>query len=121
MRAFMTISAALALTLAGAPAVAQPSPQPPSDQAGGALIDEGGSGRIDNGHPDEGGTAPADLPLEHAKPQSEAEIRALLENQGYTDIRDIRIDGEVITASATRNGERREVVIRTKTESQDGG
>lgn len=108
---------ALALSGMGAAALAQPSPQPPSDQAGGALIDEGGSGE----HLDEGGTAPGDLPLDYAKPQNEAQVRALLESQGWSDIRDIRIDGEVITASAMRNGERQEVVIRTKTESQDGG
>ena len=113
MQPIRILLAALAVTAAAAaPALAQPSPQD-----GGALIDEGGSGE----HLDEGGTAPGDLPLDFAKPQSETEVRALLESQGYSDIRDIRMEGEVITANAMRDGERQEVVIRLKTESQDGG
>lgn len=109
MRRFRIFLAALAVTAAAGAAAAQaPSDRAPSDQAGGALIDEGG-------------TAPGDLPLEFTRPENERQVRALLESQGYTDIRDIQMDGEVITASATRNGERQDVVIRMKSESQDGG
>ena len=122
MQPFRILLAALALAAAAniTPASAQPAPQAPSDQAGGALVDEGGSGNRDE-HLDEGGTAPGDLPLEFTRPENERQVRALLESQGYTEIDDIQIDGEVITANATRDGERHHVVIRTKTESQDGG
>ena len=120
MQPFRNLLATAALmAVATTPALAQPS-----DREGGALIDEGGSGaqKLDEDrHLNQGGTAPADLPPEFTRPENERQVRALLESQGYSDIQDIQMDGEVITANATRDGQRQEVVIRVKTESQDGG
>lgn len=104
----VVLTATALLCALAAPAAAQ-SPEP-----SGAYSDEGG-------HLDQGGTAPGDLPLEFTRPENERQVRALLESQGYADIRNIQMDGEVITADATRNGEPQQVVIRLKTESQDGG
>lgn len=106
------------LAAALAAGIAMPALAQPSDRDGGALIDEGGSG---SPQLDRGGTMPDDLPLEFTRPENERQVRALLESQGYTDIQDIRMEGEVITAIAMRDGQRQDVVIRMKSDSQDGG
>lgn len=106
------------LAAALAAGIVMPALAQPSDREGGALIDEGGSGTPQL---DRGGTMPDDLPLEFTRPENERQVRALLESQGYTDIQDIRMEGEVITAIATRDGQRQDVVIRMKSDGQDGG
>lgn len=82
----------------------------------GSMTDEYGAGSMEAP-----GSGTDDLPLQSLKPETETEVRALLESQGYSDIRNIQHDGEVITADAVRDGEPQYVVIRLKTESQDGG
>lgn len=58
---------------------------------------------------------------DEAMPADEQEVRAFLESQGYSDIENVEMDGEIITADATRDGQRYRVEIRRMSESQEGG
>lgn len=58
---------------------------------------------------------------DEAMPANEQEVRAFLESQGYSEIENVEMGGEIITADATRDGQRYRVEIRRMSDSQDGG
>lgn len=100
------ITSAAAILLALSPASWSQTPTADSDQTGSGVMDED--------------SVPPALEDE-AMPADEQEVRAFLESQGYSDIENVEMDGEIITADATRDGQRYRVEIRRMSESQDGG
>ena len=127
------LAAALVMTLAGG-AVAQPAPGAAAPGAGDRTHDEsaGGSPRLERG-PDgqiidppatapaergtrEGAERPSDLTNPQQAPTgesvaSEARIRAMLEKQGYSNVQNIRKEGDAYVATATKGGESVDVRI----------
>lgn len=103
---FAALSLAAAILLVpGSPAWAQGTGTG-ADQSGSAVMDDRS-------------TEPA--MEDEVMPASEQEVRAFLESQGYSEIENIEMDGEVITVDATRDGQKYRVEIRRMSESQDGG
>jgi hypothetical protein len=100
------ILSAAAFLLALSPAVWSQTPTADSDQSGrGIMADPSKEPALEN----------------DAMPADEQEVRAFLESQGYSEIENVEMDGEIITADATRDGQRYRVEIRRMSESQDGG
>jgi hypothetical protein len=121
------LAAALALILTGG-ALAQTAPGAAAPGAGDRTHDEsaGGSPRLERGPDgqivDPPATGPADRgtregaerPRDLTNPQqaptgesaaSEARIRAMLEKQGYSNVQNIRKEGDAYVATATKGGE----------------
>lgn len=96
---------AAAILLALSPAALAQTPTADSDQTGSAAPGSAGDPALEN----------------DAMPADEGEVRAFLESQGYSNIENIEMDGEIITADATRDGQRYRVEIRRMSDSQDGG
>ena len=120
------LAAALSMTLAGV-AFAQPAPGATAPGTGDRTHDEsaGGSPRLQRG-PDgqiidppaagpaergtrEGAERPRDLTNPQQAPTgesvaSEARIRAMLEKQGYSNVQNIRKEGDAYVATATKGG-----------------
>jgi hypothetical protein len=100
------ITSAAAILLALSPAAWSQTPTADDNQTGSAVMSD-----------------PSKEPAmeDEAMPANEQEVRAFLESQGYSEIENVEMDGEIITADATRDGQRYRVEIRRMSESQDGG
>ena len=99
------VTSAAAILLALSPGAWSQTPTADDNQTGSAITDPGKEPALED----------------EAMPADEQEVRAFLESQGYSDIENVEMDGEIITADATRDGQRYRVEIRRMSESQDGG